>query len=105
MKYLTGLVAFVCAITATPAALALRCGTSLIHEGDLAIQVRQHCGDPASEEVIGYTLRPARIAEGSAVAYERELKIEQWVYGPESGYYNVLTFEGGRLKRIERLRD
>jgi hypothetical protein len=105
MTFFTRAIALACAMTTAPAALALRCGTNLISEGDLAIQVRNHCGDPASEEVVGYTLRPARIAQGSAVAYERELKIEQWVYGPDSGYYNVLTFEGGRLKRIERIRD
>jgi len=27
------------------------------------------------------------------------------VYGPDMGYYNVMTFEGGRLKRIERIKN
>ena len=88
-----------------PASLALRCGTSLVTEGDLAIQVRDKCGDPVSEELIGYTLRPSSAIQQSSVAYEREYKIVQWVYGPASGFYNVLTFEGGRLKRIERIKD
>lgn len=84
---------------------ALRCGTKLVNEDDLALQVREKCGDPKSEELIGYTLRPGYTSSSRNVAYEREYKIEQWVYGPEMGYYNVLTFEGGRLKRIERIRE
>ena len=84
---------------------ALRCGTQLVSEGDLALQVRDKCGDPVSEELIGYTLRPNRIAQSQNAAFERELKIEQWVYGPDMGYYNVMTFEGGRLKKIERIKN
>jgi hypothetical protein len=84
---------------------ALRCGTQLVTEGDLALQVRDKCGDPVSEELIGYTLRPNQIAGSQSAAYERDLKIEQWVYGPDMGYYNVMTFEGGRLKRIERIKN
>ncbi len=34
------------------AAESLRCGTQLIREGDLGIQVREKCGDPISEELI-----------------------------------------------------
>lgn len=86
-------------------AYALRCGTKLVTEGDLVLQVRDKCGDPKSEELIGYTLRPGFNNANPNVAYEREYKIEQWVYGPEMGYYNVLTFEGGRLKRIERIKE
>ena len=102
LHYLT---AAVLTLSIAPASHALRCGTNLISEGDLAIQVRDKCGDPVSEELIGYTVRPGYGNTSNNVAYEREYKIEQWVYGPELGYYNVLTFEGGRLKRIERIKD
>ncbi len=88
----------------TPAAGAgadtLRCGTKLIHEDDLAIQVREKCGDPVSEELIGYKLGAAP----PGLRGERELKIEQWIYGPEQGYYHVLIFEGGRLRNIDNVR-
>lgn len=84
--------------------LALRCGTQLVTEGNLALQVRDKCGDPVSEEFIGYTLRPNRAANPDGATYQREFKIEQWIYGPEMGYYNVLTFEGGRLTRIEHIK-
>lgn len=105
MKILTINTVALLTLTLASASHALRCGTNLISEGDLTLQVRNQCGDPASEELIGYTLRPGRVSPHSSVAYEREYKIEQWIYGPESGYYNVLTFEGGRLKRIERIKD
>jgi hypothetical protein len=38
-------------------------------------------------------------------AYERrEYKIEEWVYGPDNGMLSILTFEGNRLRSIERRR-
>lgn len=80
---------------------SLRCGTKLVSTGDLVLQVREKCGDPISEDLIGYTLRPAR---RSGDGNEREYKIEQWVYGPEQGYYHVLTFEAGRLRDIENIK-
>ncbi len=79
-----------------------RCGTRLVTPGELALQVRAKCGDPVSEELIGYTLRPThRDSDGR----EREYKIEQWVYGPEQGYYHVLIFEAGRLHDIDNIRE
>lgn len=82
------------------AADSMRCGTKLISDGELAIQVREKCGDPVSEELIGYTLRGAP----PGFRGNREYKIEQWVYGPEQGYYRVLVFEAGRLHDIDRVR-
>lgn len=86
--------------TSLTAADSMRCGTKLISDGELAIQVREKCGDPVSEELIGYTLRGAP----PGFRGNREYKIEQWVYGPEQGYYHVLVFEGGRLHDIDRVR-
>jgi hypothetical protein len=77
---------------------ALRCGTQLIQPGQLEIQVREKCGDPVSEELIGYTLRGAP----PGLRGEREYKIEQWIYGPDQGYYHVLIFEAGRLHDIDK---
>ena len=78
----------------------LRCGTKLVHEDDLAIQVREKCGDPISEELLGYRLGAAP----PGLYGERELKIEQWIYGPDQGYYRVLIFEGGRVRNIDNVR-
>ena len=80
-------------------AQALRCGTQLIQTGMLAIQVRDKCGDPVSEELIGYTLR---VGAPGGVRGEREYKIEQWIYGPDQGYYHILVFEAGRLRDIDK---
>ncbi len=81
-------------------ASALRCGTDLIVEGDLKIQVEEKCGKPISKEVIGYTLRRVPYPGGSQ---EREHQLEEWIY-KFSRYYDVLTFEAGRLIRIEKIR-
>lgn len=73
----------------------MRCGSQLISTGDRAFEVREKCGEPTFSDVIGYTLGP----------YERrEMKIEEWVYGPNNGVHSILTFEGSRLSRIERKR-
>lgn len=104
-RKLNYLIVFNCAaaiyFTTSAHADSWRCGTKLVSPGDLALQVREKCGDPVSEDLIGYTLRPARRGgDGN----EREFKIEQWVYGPEQGYYHVLTFEAGRLRDIDNVR-
>ena len=82
-------------------AQALRCGTQLIQPGQLAIQVRDKCGDPISEELIGYALRGAP----QGLRGEREYKIEQWIYGPDQGYYHILIFEAGRLRDIDKTKE
>lgn len=84
------------------AADSLRCGTRLIQRNTLAIQVRERCGEPISKEIIGYTLRENRYANN--LTRQRELKIEQWLYGPSNGYYDEIIFEGGRVKEINRIR-
>ena len=58
--------------------------------------LRPGSGEPRYRDPVGYTLGP----------YERrELLIEEWVYGPNNGMLNILTFEGNRLVRIERKRN
>lgn len=94
------LAAALLAITQPSHAETLRCGTKLVREGDLAIQVREKCGDPISEELLGYTLRGAP----PGVRGEREYKIEQWIYGPDQGYYHVLIFQAGRLDSIDNVK-
>jgi hypothetical protein len=104
MKHLLPSAGVLCLGLALPlAAEAMRCGTKLVQEGDLAIQVREKCGDPVSEEVIGYTLRGG--PHYNRVAREREYKVEQWIYGPRQGYYDVLIFEAGRLRDIDKIKD
>ncbi len=69
-----------------------RCGQSLISTGDRSFEVIQRCGTPAIRDVVGYTTDD----NGN-----RQMQIEEWVYGPESGAYHILTFIGNQLKTIE----
>lgn len=73
----------------------LRCGSQLVSVGDRSFEVERKCGEPASRDLVGYTL---------GANERRELKIEEWVYGPSNGVLTILTFEGNRLTRIERRR-
>ncbi len=76
-------------------AQTLRCGTQLISTGDRTFEVERKCGPPIQRDMIGYTLG----------AYARqEFVVEEWLYGPNNGMLNILTFEGNRLKRIETRR-
>ncbi|ARN76263.1 DUF2845 domain-containing protein [Oceanicoccus sagamiensis] len=80
----------------------LRCGTRLIQKDDLAIQVREKCGKPVSQEIIGYTLRNEYQYQTNR---QREYKIEQWLYGPYRGFYQEIIFEAGKVKQINRIKD
>jgi hypothetical protein len=79
-----------------------RCGTQLVSRGDLEIQVREKCGKPAEEKVIGYTLKGSR---HHSISREREYVIEQWIYGPQRGFYHEIIFEAGRVARITQIKD
>ncbi|MDO9622813.1 MAG: DUF2845 domain-containing protein [Pseudomonas sp.] len=76
-------------------AQTLRCGSQLVSVGDRGFEVEQKCGEPALRDLVGYTLGPYQ---------RREMKIEEWIYGPNNGWLSILTFEGNRLTRIERRR-
>lgn len=88
---LTLLLAFASAVQAE----TLRCGSQLVSVGDRSFEVEQKCGEPAFRDLTGYTLGPYQ---------RREMKIEEWVYGPSNGMLTILTFEGNRLTHIERRR-
>ena len=90
---LTTLVAGLISISAQ--ADTLRCGSTLVSLGDRPFEVERKCGAPVHRDPVGYTL-------GS---YERrEYMIEEWVYGPKSGMYHFLRFEGGRLTEVRSKR-
>jgi len=74
---------------------SLRCGSALVNLGDRAFEVEAKCGPPAHRDLVGYTL---------GYQQHRELKLEEWVYGPRNGTLSILTFEGNRLTRIETSR-
>lgn len=77
------------------AADTLRCGSQLISVGDRSGEVLQKCGEPASRDFLGYK---------RSVNKREEFQVEEWVYGPNSGMYQYLRFEGNRLVRIDSKR-
>jgi len=94
-----GLVLLVGAVQASD---SYRCGTKLVNQGDLEIQVRKKCGKPDDQKVIGYTLKGIR---HHAIKREREYVIERWVYGPKRGFYHEVIFEAGRVVRINQIKE
>nr|WP_313513984.1 DUF2845 domain-containing protein [Pseudomonas sp.] len=76
------------------AADSMRCGSSLVSVGDRAFEVETKCGAPRARDLVGYT----------GVYARADLRIEEWVYGPNNGMLYILAFEGNRLKRIESRR-
>ena len=76
----------------------LRCGSQLISEGDRMFEVQQKCGQPVSQDIVGYkeTVNHFRQVD--------QVQVQEWIYGPNSGMYQYLRFEGGRLVRIDSRR-
>ena len=73
----------------------LRCGSQLVSLDDRRFEVLRKCGEPAFRDLVGYSIGPHE---------RREYQIEEWVYGPDNGMLSILTFEGTRLRAIERRR-
>jgi len=73
------------------AADTLRCGSQLVSVGDRSGEVLQKCGEPVSRDLLGYK---------KSVNRREEFQVEEWTYGPNSGMYQYLRFEGNRLRAI-----
>ncbi|MCD5988685.1 MULTISPECIES: DUF2845 domain-containing protein [Pseudomonas] len=97
--YLISCFAVLAALSASAQASTLRCGSQLISAGDRAFEVQQKCGMPVSQEVIG-----TKETFSGNYRQSEEVKIEEWIYGPDHGMYQYLRFEGGRLVRIDSKR-
>jgi hypothetical protein len=94
--------ALVVAAAATTPALAdtLRCGSSLIKEGDTAGYVAAKCGEPGSKQTFTEPVR-ARRANGTSYEVGTTSK-DVWRYKRGAGQFPaVLTFEKGVLKKLE----
>ncbi|CDF97447.1 MULTISPECIES: DUF2845 domain-containing protein [unclassified Pseudomonas] len=77
------------------AADTLRCGSQLISVGDRSSEVLQKCGQPVARDDLGYK---------RSVNRREEYPVEEWTYGPNSGMYQFLRFEGNRLVQINSRR-
>lgn len=84
-------------------ALAFRCGSGLIKEGDKTGKVLIECGPPTHKEQVGKkTGRPHRDGRSLKEGGSRSLgKVERWYYNcGEHDFIYVLTFSDGVLKEI-----
>ena len=93
--------ALLLAMATTPAlADTLRCGSSLIKEGDTQGYVQDKCGEPESKQT--YT-EPVLARRQDGTSYEvGTTSRDVWRYHRSSGSFPaVLTFEKGVLKKLE----
>ncbi len=91
----TTLLTLVTLISAGNVSATMRCGTSLIDEGDSAQLVMTKCGEPAKKTSEGPALRNNGVPKMNAA------KISIWVYGPHGGSYRYLRFIDDKLVSIE----
>ncbi|WP_437881600.1 DUF2845 domain-containing protein [Pseudomonas sp. LRF_L74] len=96
------LVALLCLLIASGAhaSSTLRCGSNLVSTGASSAEVQSKCGQPISQEKLGYKEVPVY---GYGGGYT-EVLVEEWIYGPRGGMYDYLRFEGNRLSNIESRR-
>lgn len=73
---------------------SLRCGQSLVEEGDSVEQVLAACGAPAERKVDPPALRDDGVPRLGAV------ETQLWTYGPEHGASRQLRFVDGKLVEI-----
>jgi hypothetical protein len=71
---------------------SMRCGNDIVSIGDPGFLVTQRCGQPVARQNIGYSLDAKK---------QRDLIIEEWVFGPNGGYYYFVTLIGGRVTEIK----
>jgi hypothetical protein len=101
MIRIVAITALVLAAAATPAlAETLRCGSSLIKEGDTQGYVQDKCGEPESKQT--YT-EPVLAQRENGTSYQvGTTSRDVWRYHRSNGSFPaVLTFEKGVLKKLE----
>lgn len=94
-KRIMGLGWMLLALSTSSEASSMRCGTSIVVEGDTMQQVLDKCGPPDSKEVWQPKLRVNGVPEKGAA------KLEFWIYGPSGGVYRKLRFIDDRLVQVE----
>ncbi len=80
------------------ASSTMRCSIHLISLSEKQHSVLSKCGQPAEQSFLGYK------EVVNAYRHVHEVKVEEWVYGPRSGMYHYLRFEGGALIKISSSR-
>lgn len=81
---------------------ALRCGTDLVHEGDVLYHVQKKCGEPDDEFVYHAPLKLSSITLDAGG--ERSIIIWTYDKSRSSGVLHRLRFENGVLTKITSIR-
>lgn len=100
-----GAVLLTCGVMVAPEALALRCGTRIIGEGDHVTKLLHYCGEPHS--VRTRTAQRALFGNVDNVPFPgfvEDVRIEDWTYnfGPRK-LMRMITLENGVVVRIKQL--
>lgn len=90
-------VSLLCLAGISFAGSSIRCGNYLISVGDLKLEVLDKCGEPILMEKLELNSSRHRKRD------DNYRYVEQWTYEFHYGYYDVLTFKGGRLIKIESM--
>lgn len=80
------------------ASSTFRCNSKLVSLGADVYEVRSKCGEPMSEDNLGFK------QVTNQYGHTHELRIEEWVHGPKGGMYYFLRFEGAVLVKISSRR-
>ena len=79
----------------------LRCGSRLIHEGDLIDLVQGRCGNPTSRSA---STEFATFRTSSGAVVTREIPVEIWTYDRgSSSFVRRLKFRDGKLVSVRAL--
>jgi hypothetical protein len=92
------LLTLLCLPLIAEASSTYRCGSALVSTTAPTAEVQSKCGEPSSRDFLGYKEVVDRYG------FRNEVSVEEWVYGPKSGMYHFLRFEGGRLTEIRSKR-
>ncbi|TGB27817.1 DUF2845 domain-containing protein [Pseudomonas aeruginosa] len=71
----------------------MRCGSNLISEGELIVDVIRKCGQPAQRQVVGPAVDANGYVAKGAATIENGYMAQQWAY-------QYLRFVDGRLVEI-----
>lgn len=85
-------------LQAALASSTLRCGSKLISLDDSSSEVLSKCGEPLSQDFLGYRERL------DDYGFRQEVRVDEWAYGPRNGMFYYLRFEGNRLIKIDSKR-
>lgn len=72
----------------------LRCNSAVVSVNASVDEVLRKCGEPAGRAPAGY------VKSTDGAGRVANTPVESWTYGPSSGMYHYLRFEGGRLVSI-----